>query len=84
MSQGVVVNTCLPKTAWPRLAPLDSYRELADGIRLLYKDPDLFKRMSKSATERVARQTAKVIVIEQEMSLITGARREFSNDGASL
>ncbi|ANU32665.1 glycosyltransferase [Corynebacterium glutamicum] len=66
------------------LAPLDSYRELADGIRLLYKDPDLFKRMSKSATERVARQTAKVIVIEQEMSLITGARREFSNDGASL
>lgn len=54
------------------LAPLDSYRELADGIRTLYHNPELFQRMSQAASERVANQSEKKIVVSQELHLITG------------
>lgn len=45
---------------------------LADGIRRLHADPELFLRMSAAAAERVRRQSALDSTIVQELALITG------------
>jgi glycosyltransferase involved in cell wall biosynthesis/SAM-dependent methyltransferase len=53
------------------LAPAESADALAEGIVRLYQSPALFDRLSKAATERVARQTASKLVIDQELGLFS-------------
>jgi len=55
------------------LAPAEDSGGLADGIRRLYADPQLFADMSRAAAQRVRRQSGESVVVEKELALITGA-----------
>lgn len=52
------------------LAPSEDYLEMTAGIEKLYREPELFEMMSKNASERVKRQTAKEHTIVREEQLI--------------
>lgn len=53
---------------------------LADGIRRLVKDPDLFARISEGAAARVRRQSDAARIIRQELELIRG---DFPSGGSA-
>ena len=53
------------------LAPADDAHAMADGIRRLYEDPELFLQMSASAEKRVRAQTEKSIITQKELSLFS-------------
>ena len=57
------------------IAPLEDFNGLADGIRRLHDDPDLFCAMSKAAAQRVRRQTSEAIVTAAEIGLIVDGGR---------
>jgi glycosyltransferase involved in cell wall biosynthesis len=54
------------------LVPPEDYMGLADAVESLYRDPELFLRLSKAAAERVRRQSGFDRTIAKEISLITG------------
>ena len=56
------------------VAQPEDWQGLADGILLLYNNPELFSRLSRSAAARVRFQSAKALVIEKELLLIKGAQ----------
>jgi hypothetical protein len=43
---------------------------MAAGIALLYENPENFAAMSKAASERVSRQSAKLLIINAEMDVL--------------
>lgn len=51
------------------LAPPEGTKEMAEGIRKLYFDPDLFLRMSFNAAKRAREQVAKKNVLALELAL---------------
>ena len=51
------------------LVPAESAEGLADGVICLYNDPNRFRRLSQSASERVRRQSDKKLVIKQELDI---------------
>lgn len=57
------------------LAPAEDAEAMAAGISRLVDNPDLFLAMSKAAAERVRRQTAANIIVNQELKLILGEER---------
>lgn len=61
------------------LAPAEDAHGLADGIRRLHEDPELFARLSVAAAERVRRQSAADSVIPQELELLSRARRSVES-----
>ena len=64
------------------LAPGEDSSALAQGIRRLAQDPQLFKRLSENAALRVRQQSGKRQVIEQELSLfvIATPKATLAND----
>jgi len=56
------------------LASGEDYEAMALGIERLYKNPQLFKSMSKNAADRVRRQTAKEFTIDKEIELLWGQK----------
>lgn len=52
------------------LAPEEGYLEMAEGVKRLYHDPDLFMSMSEKAAERVRKQSSKPFTITKEVKLI--------------
>ena len=52
------------------LAPGEDYKAMADGIRQLYRNPDMFLKMSENAAKRVRNQTSKEYTIMKELQLI--------------
>ena len=52
------------------LAPDEGYLEMAEGIKTLYYDADMFIHMSEKAAERVRKQSAKEYTIKEEIALI--------------
>lgn len=54
------------------LAPGEDYLQMAEGIKKLYYDADLFEQMSENAARRVRQQTAKEFTICKEIALIQG------------
>ncbi|MEA1938190.1 MAG: glycosyltransferase, partial [Pseudomonadota bacterium] len=59
------------------LAEHENAKELADGIRRLYHDPDLFLEMSKNAAVRVRAQSGCEQTIHAEIKLIEGVIPEL-------
>ena len=58
------------------LAAPEDWRGMADAVRQLYADPDIFKRMSAAAARRVRQQSGKAQTLDREIVLIeqgTGA-----------
>lgn len=51
------------------LAEPEDFKGLADAIEFLYKNPDEFLRLSKNAADRVRKQSAKSLIIQQEIEL---------------
>lgn len=51
-------------------APAEDSFALAEGIRRLYRDPQLFLKMSENAAVRVREQSSKQLTINKELSLI--------------
>ncbi len=51
------------------LCPPQDVRAMADGVRKLSRDPELFLALSQNAAARVRRQSAPDIVIPKEMAL---------------
>ncbi len=56
------------------LAPAEDHRAMAEGIKRLYQDSDLFESMSENAARRVRRQSSKELTIGKEISLIYKGR----------
>lgn len=54
------------------LAPAEDAQAMADGIERLYLNPDLFLKLSEAAAERVRRQSAADIIVQQEIALLLG------------
>jgi glycosyltransferase involved in cell wall biosynthesis len=52
------------------LAENEDYMGLADGIRKLYHNPELYVKMSENAAKRVRRQTSRQFTILKELDLI--------------
>lgn len=52
------------------LVPGEDYKAMADGIERLYRDPELFLRMSKAAAETSQRNTGFAATIQKEIDLI--------------
>lgn len=52
------------------LAENEDYLGLAEGIRKLYHNPDLYVKMSEKAAERVRSQTSRQFTITKELQLI--------------
>ena len=50
-------------------APGEDWQGLADAIARMYDSPELFSSMSKSASQRVRKQSNKKFIIEQEMNI---------------
>lgn len=57
------------------LADPEDFRGLAEGIRRLYHDPGLFRRLSRAAAERVRRQSGFSQTILAELDLIRNSQR---------
>lgn len=51
------------------LAEPEDFKGLADAIEFLYKNPDEFLRLSKNAADRVRKQSAESLIIQQEIEL---------------
>lgn len=49
------------------LAPRDDAKALADAIRDLYAHPEVFRRKSRAAAERIRRQTAADVIVPREL-----------------
>ena len=78
MSSGLVPITnavaAIPEfmdTSCAMLAPEENAQAMAEAIRTLYTQPQLFTELSRAAAERVQKQTAARAVIAQELSLFT-------------
>lgn len=56
------------------LAAGDNAEEMAEGIAMLYLQPEKFEAMSREAAQRVRRQTASELVVAQELNEIAGIR----------
>lgn len=77
MSSGLVAVTSAV-TAIPEftddscamLSPADDYRDMADKLRQLYRDPELYLRISENAAKRVRSQTSREYTIDKEIRLI--------------
>ncbi|RVT87301.1 glycosyltransferase [Rhodobacteraceae bacterium CCMM004] len=54
------------------LAPAEDHLKLAEAIETLYRDPELFLKMSAAAAERVRRQSGFDQTIAREIALIEG------------
>ena len=52
------------------LAPAEDYKAMAEGIKKLYYDKDLFESMSYKAATRVRSQSSKEYTIKKEIALI--------------
>ena len=52
------------------LVPGEDPQAVADAIKKLYEDPDLFLRLSEGAAKRVRSQTSKEYTIDKEIALI--------------
>ena len=52
------------------IAGVEDVAGLADGLRRLMEDPDLFLRMSRAAAARVRAQTSPEHTVDQEMALM--------------
>lgn len=77
MSSGLVAVTnavaAVPEFADENCAvvvPGEDYRAMAEGIKRLYEDPELFLRLSENAAKRVRAQTSRAHTIDKEISLI--------------
>jgi FkbM family methyltransferase len=55
------------------LVDAEDYVGLAGAIARLYRDPELFLRLSKAAAERVRRQSARAQTIERELKFLGSA-----------
>lgn len=77
MSSGLVPVTnnvaAIPEFADSKCAILvaaEDYVGMAKGVEMLYRDPALFRKMSKAARERVEGQSSKQFTIRRELELI--------------
>lgn len=61
------------------LAEGENYNEMAEGIERLYKNPDLFMKMSEEAARRVRKQSAFEHTIAKEIELIALGMEESEN-----
>jgi len=61
----------------------ESVDEMAEAVLKLYREPKLFKKLSKNAAERVRSQVSSEIVIEQEMALFEKMREAPTPDFVS-
>jgi len=52
------------------LAPEDDAHAMAEGIRTLYRDAQLFLQMSENASERVKRKVGQDIIVKDELSVL--------------
>lgn len=52
------------------LVPGENFKSMAKAIERLYQNPDEFQTISKSAAERVRKQTDSTIIIEKELKLL--------------
>ena len=52
------------------LAPAEDYQAMAEGIALLYQNPDVFKEKSQRAAQRVREQTQKELIVDKEIRLL--------------
>lgn len=58
------------------LAPAEDYKTMAEGIKKLYYDKDLFASMSYKAAIRVRSQSPKEYTIKKELALIKQEPKE--------
>ncbi|WP_434222728.1 glycosyltransferase family 4 protein [Limnospira platensis CENA597] len=80
MASGLVaVSTCVAaipefvdETCGILAGEEDAYG-LAEGIALLYENPEIFMKLSENAARRVRKQSEKKIIISQELNLIIDA-----------
>ena len=56
------------------LAPVEDAQAMAEGIAVLYENPEKLIAMSQAAAERVRRQRGAEIIVERELLLITGVQ----------
>ena len=66
------------------LTPAEDAEALAEGIVCLYESPALFDRLSKAAAQRVAKQTASNLIIEQELGLFDRVAANQHQDQNSI
>lgn len=57
------------------LVPGEDPQAVADALKRLYEDPELFLRLSEGAAGRVRRQTSREYTIDRELELICGEGR---------
>ena len=65
------------------LAPPDDPKALADAIETLYKQPELFLRMSENAAKRVRKQSDFKATVQKEINLLTGTAEKREQKSAS-
>lgn len=53
------------------LARSDNYQDIANGISMLFENPDVFLALSKAAAARVRNQSSKVQIVNQELATLT-------------
>ena len=77
MSSGLVVVTnavtAIPEftdDSCAMLSPADDYLDMADKLRQLYRDPELYLKISENAAKRVRSQTSREYTIDKEIQLI--------------
>ena len=64
-------------------APGEDPQEVADAIKRLCDDPELFLKLAKNAADRVRRQTAPEYTIDKERQLIVPTRQIESHSDRS-
>jgi len=81
MSSGLVVIsnavTAIPEFVDEQcgvLAGAEDYLGMAEGIKMLYLDPEKFAAMSIAAAERARKQVGKKHIVYEELALIAGVR----------
>ena len=58
------------------LAPGEDFHEMAEGIKRIYHDPELFLNMSENAARRVRNQSSRELTIGKEINLIYQAGKK--------
>jgi len=65
------------------LAPPEDAQAIADGIEMLYHDPERFLRLSRNAARRVRQQSSKAIIIQRELDLFVDFAEALQPQGDS-
>ncbi|MGG0175256.1 glycosyltransferase family 4 protein [Gottfriedia acidiceleris] len=86
MASGLVVatsnNTAIPEFVENNVSGLlsNNYKELADSILEVYRNPDLFQKISKQASEDIKKKCGKEATITREIEVIISTSKGTANE----